>query len=129
MTQHYDRAQYEAWCRDYGAPDDQPAWRALWDALHDRPHWRLEPPEEIHPSGPAWFFGPPPRTGHLALSIENGQYVLYRADTESTTRFNSLNDVLAWLSANEAEHFGYTEGERAMIEHLYGDVGKPEDEQ
>lgn len=129
MTAPPSKGQYETWCQTYGTAVDQPAWRELWDALKDRSNWRLDPPEGAMPPGPAWCFGPPPNTSHLVLTVADGQYVLYRADTDRDTRYKHLAEVLAWLDGNEAEHLEYTEGERAMIEHLLGEGGMTTNEE
>jgi hypothetical protein len=93
--------------------NDARLWDELSGALERRPGWHLE---DDGYGKPIWCFST--HNCRVVLSVEDGAFILYVADTDSDTRHAELAPVLAWLDEHEDEYADLTEMEQAMFEHL-----------
>ena len=98
-------SKYEQACREFGALGDFDGWADLWSVLARRPLWSFHDPGR-DPAHPAlrWRFGPAAYIGHLSVTIEQRQFVLYQALDNRETRFATINELLDWLDDHTSEH-------------------------
>lgn len=127
MTTHDDKGEgdYDEHIALYtDDPTEQAMWRDLRHLLLPREMWWFSPTRLDDEEGrwitspPGWFFGPLPKSGHLALSVSDRHYLLYRVDTDSDETFADLSDVARWLDAHESEHGEITAGEHELLDDL-----------
>lgn len=84
-------------------PDDGERWGEVCRLLEGRPHWRVEA-SSTPGAPPRWCFAEGGEI-ELAVSTDDGICV-YLMDTDREVRLGTVDELAAWLDANEraADH-------------------------
>lgn len=98
-------------------PADREVWRVLADVLPPRGihWWWLDPRDDS--GDPAWCFG---LAGACVLAVTplDGRYLLYVAEHDDEMSFATVDELVAWLDANEHRYEEFTEVQQRIIDDI-----------